>query len=313
MCHSSTGECLHYLHWNRNVYRCHITSQRGCRFWPVPPFPPLLCPSSTPLFINGCFCLSWRSLDVIELVSHLSLGLACGLCWGGWGSAGGDGGVWCWAVLLSMFEPERVTPGWWGGRCLCRFRHGALWGVLGQLGKRHVVQLRGDLRSLKCIHIKDGLPLFGSFIDGELSKLRNRGSCYDFRPRSSTGLWLQALHVIDGILRWAAVWEHRVKGIMRVELLSHIAEVRVGLWGTVGRGKGTGVYRAVGERFVMAVHTVATAVQRVAFIPPVTAAGVCLCGTIVLGAGVPGVPAVPGVDLTGLQTGELFRVSYTFV
>lgn len=81
----------------------------------------------------------------------------------------------------------------------------------------------------------------------------------------------------------------------------------------MGRGKGTGVYRAVGERFVMAVHAVATAVQRVAFIPPVTAASVCLCGAIVLGAGAPGVPAVPGVDLTGLQTGELFRVSHTFV
>lgn len=99
---------------------------------------------------------------------------------------------------------------------------------------------------------------------------------------------------------------------MRVEILPHIAEVWVGLRGTVGRGEGTGVDRAVAERFVMAVHTVATAVQRAAFIPPVTAASVCLCGTIVLGAGGPGVPAVPRVDLAGLQTGELFRVSYTF-
>lgn len=71
----------------------------------------------------------------------------------------------------------------------------------------------------------------------------------------------------------------------------------------MGGGKGSGVYGAVGERFVMAVHTVATAVQRAAFIPSVTATSVRLCGTIVLGAVVPGVSAVPGVEFTGLQTG----------
>lgn len=74
----------------------------------------------------------------------------------------------------------------------------------------------------------------------------------------------------------------------------------------MGGGKGTGVYGAVGEKFVVAVRTVTTAVERAAFIPSVTAASVCLCGTIVLGAIVPGVPAVPGVDLTWLQTGQLF-------
>lgn len=51
---------------------------------------------------------------------------------------------------------------------------------------------------------------------------------------------------------------------------------------------------------MVAVSTAAIAVQRVAsilthFIPSVTAANVRLCGAVVLG-----VPAVPGVDLTGL-------------
>lgn len=74
----------------------------------------------------------------------------------------------------------------------------------------------------------------------------------------------------------------------------------------MGGGKGTGVYGAVGERFVVAVRTVTTAVERVAFIPSITGASVCLCGTIVLGATVPGGPAASGVDFTRLQTGQLF-------
>lgn len=57
------------------------------------------------------------------------------------------------------------------------------------------------------------------------------------------------------------------------------------------------MYGAVGERFVVAVRTVTTAVERVALVPSATAASLCLCGTIVLGAFVPGVPAIPGVDL----------------
>lgn len=63
---------------------------------------------------------------------------------------------------------------------------------------------------------------------------------------------------------------------------------------------------AVGKRLVVAVSTAAAAVQRVAgvftrFIPSVTAANVRLSGAVVLG-----VPAVPGVDLAGLEPGDLF-------
>lgn len=59
------------------------------------------------------------------------------------------------------------------------------------------------------------------------------------------------------------------------------------------------------------VSTAATAVQRVTcilarFISSVTAASVRLCGAVVFGAVVLGVPAVPGVDVTGLKPRELF-------
>lgn len=108
--------------------------------------------------------------------------------WGGRGSAGGDGGVRRRAVLLPVFEPERVAPGWWGGRGLSRFRYGALRRVLGQMGQRHVVQFLRRLGPPESGHVKDGLPLFGFFVDGELGALGNRSSHYDFRPRASAGL-----------------------------------------------------------------------------------------------------------------------------
>jgi len=72
---------------------------------------------------------------------------------------------------------------------------------------------------------------------------------------------------------------------------------------------------AVGKRLVVAVGVATAAVQRVArlltsVVPPatrVTAANVCLCGAVVRG-----VPAVNGVDLTGLEPRDLFPVSQTF-
>lgn len=77
----------------------------------------------------------------------------------------------------------------------------------------------------------------------------------------------------------------------------------------MGGGKGAGVKRAVGKRLEVAVRTAAAAVHRVTgilthFVPSaaqVTATNVCLCGAVVLG-----VPAVPGVDLTGLEPRDLF-------
>lgn len=148
---------------------------------------------STPLllsrFLGAALGLSWRSIGVIELVPCISLVLwACSFGWGGRGRTGGDGGVRRRAVLLAMFEPERVAPGWRGGRGLSGFRYRALRRVLGQLSQRHVVQFRGRLGSPESVHIKDGLPLFGFFVDGELGTLRNRSSHYDFRPRASAGL-----------------------------------------------------------------------------------------------------------------------------
>lgn len=82
----------------------------------------------------------------------------------------------------------------------------------------------------------------------------------------------------------------------------------------MGGGKGAGVWGAVGKRLVVAVSTAAAAVQRVTciltrFVPSdaqLTAANVCLCGAVVLGAVVLGVPAVPGMDLTGLEPRGLF-------
>lgn len=61
---------------------------------------------------------------------------------------------------------------------------------------------------------------------------------------------------------------------------------------------------------MVAVSAAAAAVQRVTCIltriRSVTAASVCLCGAVVLGAVVLGVPAAPGVDLTGLEPRDLF-------
>lgn len=180
-----------YLHGDRDVDRGHVPPQRRCRFRPVPPFPPLLRPPSTPLLLGGGLRLSRGSVGVIELAPRVG-----GLGRGGRRGARGDGGVRRRAVLLSMLEPERVASGRRGGRGLRRLGHGALRRVLGQLGQRHVVQLRGGVGSLERIRVEDGLPLFGSFIDGELSKLRNGSSRQDFGPRSSAGLRRRALGVV---------------------------------------------------------------------------------------------------------------------
>lgn len=85
-------------------------------------------------------------------------------------------------------------------------------------------------------------------------------------------------------------------------------------------GEGAGVKGAVGKRLLVAVRAAAAAVQRVTgvltrFVPSAAqfaAADVCLCGAVVLGAVVLGVPAVPVVELAGLEPGDLLRVSQTF-
>ena len=82
----------------------------------------------------------------------------------------------------------------------------------------------------------------------------------------------------------------------------------------MGAGKGAGVHRAAGKRLLEAVRAAVATVWRVTcilthFIPSaaqVTAANVCLCGAVVLRAVVLRVPAGPGVDLTGLETRDLF-------
>lgn len=182
----------------------------------------------------------------------------CGLGWGGWGSAGGNGGVWCWAVLLPMFKPERVTPGWWGGRSLRGIRYWTLWWMLGQLRERHIVQFWGHLRPPESVHIKYGLPLFGLFVDGQLGALNKRSSYYDFRPCASTRLCWWALHPVNSRLRRAAVRQRRGEGEgALVELMPSVAQVWMRLWGSVGNGKRTGVQRSGGKQLVAGVRAAA--------------------------------------------------------
>lgn len=106
-----------------------------------------------------------------------------------------------------------------------------------------------------------------------------------------------------------------------MEVLPPVAELLVRIRATVGGGGGgslagerAGVQRAVGEGLVVTMHA-AAAVQGFAciltpFVTPGTqlaAANICLCGADVLR-----VPAVSGVDLTGLEPRDLVRVSQTF-
>lgn len=106
--------------------------------------------------------------------------------------------------------------------------------MLGQLGNGHVIQFWGHLRPPERAHIKDGFPLFGFFVDGQLGVLRNGSSHYHFRPSASTRLGWRALHSVHCCLGWAAVREHRGEGEgAMVELLPPVAEVRVGLGGSV--------------------------------------------------------------------------------
>lgn len=73
--------------------------------------------------------------------------------------------------------------------------------MFGHLRKRHIVQFWGCLGPPESVHIKDGLPLFDFFVDGQLGELGNRSYSYDFRPRSATGLRWGALHLVYGSLR----------------------------------------------------------------------------------------------------------------
>lgn len=102
--------------------------------------------------------------------------------------------------------------------------------MFGHLGKGHVVQFRGHLRPPESIQLKDGLPLFDSFVDGELGELRSRSSCYDFRPSASAGLGRRALRPVHCVLRGAVVRENRGEGEgVMGKLLPSVAKVRMGL------------------------------------------------------------------------------------
>lgn len=106
--------------------------------------------------------------------------------------------------------------------------------MLGQLGNRHIIQFWGHLRPPESAHVKDGLSLFGFFVDGQLGVLGNGSSHYHFGPSASARLGWWALHSVHSCLRCAAFSEDRGEGEgAMVELLPPVAEVRVGLQGSV--------------------------------------------------------------------------------
>lgn len=292
------------------MQRGHVPPQRRCRLGSVPPLGSLLRPVPRALLLSrflGALCVSWGSVAVEELGCHVPLVLrAPGLGRGGRGGPGGDGGVGGRAVLLPVFEPEGVAAGRRGGGRLGRLRQGALGRVLGHLRQGHVVQFGGHLGPPEGSNVEDGLPLLDLLVDGELGAVRDGRPHKHFGPGASAGLGWGALRPLWGALGRAAVRGHGGEGQgPGVEVLPPVAEVRVGLLGAVGGGEGAGVEGGVGERLGGAAAGQGLVLG--GLIPSVAVADVSLGGAVVLG-----VPAVPVVELAGLEAGNLLRVPQTF-
>lgn len=262
---------MNHLHGDRDVKWSHVSTQRWSRFWSKSPLFLPHCPVRTTL-VCGCFFgtalhLSWRSITVIKLTSCLSFILwSSRLTRRSRRSISGDGRVWGRAVLMPMFEPERVTSSRRGGRGLGRLGHWALWRVFGELGNRHVIQLWLHLRSPEHVHIEDGLPLFGFFVDGQLGVLRDWSTSYYFRPCASTWLGWRVLYSFQSLGShpwWGALSDHSGECVWSMlNVLPPVADVWMRFWGGVWCGERARVQRAVGEGLVRR-RSVGAAVLRV--------------------------------------------------
>lgn len=135
------------------------------------------------------------------------------------------------AALMFVFEFEGVAAsgwgwgswgrGWWGGEGLCLWR---LWRVRSCCSSSsshccsligcHVLHLSGRcFRAFESVWVKDGLPLLGWFVDGELGGCRDwtsvssiwsdrHTSHYHFWPCAATVLLLHGCIHGDAVCRW---------------------------------------------------------------------------------------------------------------